>query len=192
MLCFTLFNIPLKVSYFFLSILAFLILLDRSGVLTVSLIAVAFHEIGHLFMMKFLNIQVESVDFNVATIRVNTVGFLTIKDNLCIALAGPLMNLILSLFLFFKIDTLEYFGISNLILFVFNMFPAKGLDGGDALYYLLNILKVKSPDKIYALVSLFSISALIISGGILFFFSKSNITLLLVGIYLLILSFRKI
>lgn len=192
MLCFTLFNIPLKVSYFFLSILAFLILLDRSGVLTVSLIAVVFHEIGHLFMMKFLNIQVESVDFNVATIRVNTDGILSIKDNLCISLAGPLMNLILSLFLFFKIESLEYFGISNLILFVFNMFPAKGLDGGDALYYLLNILKVKSADKVYSRVSLFSISALIISGGILFFFSKSNITLLLVGIYLLILSFRKI
>ena len=192
MLCFTLFNIPLKVSYFFLSILAFLILLDRSGVLTVSLIAVVFHEIGHLFMMKYLKIQVKSVDFNVATIRVNTDEILSIKDNLCISLAGPLMNLILSFFLFFKIESLEYFGISNLILFVFNMFPAKGLDGGDALYYLLNILKVKSADKVYSRVSLFSISALIISGGILFFFSKSNITLLLVGIYLLILSFRKI
>lgn len=192
MLCFKLFKIPLKVSYFFLSILAFLILLDRSGVLTVSLIAVVFHEIGHLFMMKFLKIQVESIDLNVATIKVNTVGILSVKDSLYIAFAGPLMNLILSLFLFFKIESLEYFGISNLILFVFNMFPAKGLDGGDALYYLLNILKVKSADKVYSRVSLFSISALIISGGILFFFSKSNITLLLVGIYLLILSFRKI
>ena len=192
MVCFKLFNISVKVSYFFLSILAFLILLDRSGVLSVSLIAVSFHEIGHLIMMKFLKIQVESINFNVATIRVNTIGILSIKDNLCIALAGPLMNLILTFFLFSKIEILGYFGISNLILFVFNLFPAKGLDGGDALYFLLNILEVKSADKIYSFVSLFSISALIISGGILFFFSKSNITLLLVGIYLLIFSFRKI
>ena len=77
-------------------------------------------------------------------------------------------------------------------MFIFNLFPAKGLDGGDALYFLLNILKVKSIDKVYSIISLFSILAIIISGGVLFYISKSNITLLLVGIYLLILSFRKI
>ena len=192
MVSFDFLKIRITISYFFLSMLAILILSDRSGSLSNSLLAVVFHEVGHLLMMKLLKIKVNSVNFTLSTVGINTDGIISVKYSLLVATAGPAVNLIMSCFLLCKTEILIYFGAANLILFLFNMFPVKGLDGGDLLYYLLHILKFKSADKIYSVISILSIAALILLGGLLFFMSKSNITLLLVGIYLFILSFYKI
>ncbi len=192
MVYFQLLGINISISYFFLSVLSILIIVDKTGMLSISLLAVLFHELGHLAMMRFLKVKVSSLDFSLATVKVTTEGIVNYKSSLLISVSGPLVNMLLSFLLFSRVEALLYFGAANLIMFVFNMIPAKGLDGGDALYYALLSSKIRSPQKVYETISLLSIGLIIIIGGILFCITKVNITLLLVGIYLLILSFNKI
>lgn len=192
MVSFKIFDINIAISYFFLSVLSILIIIDKSGMLSISLLAVLFHELGHLVMMRILKVTVSSIEFSLATVKVTTVGIINHINSLLIALAGPMVNLILSSLLFTRIAILEYFGAANLIMFIFNMIPAKGLDGGDALQYLLLSLKIKNNHSIYEIISIISIGFIIFFGGILFYITKSNITLIFVGIYLFILSFKKI
>ncbi len=192
MVTFRLFGINVSVSYFFLSILAVLILIDRSGMLSISLLAVVFHELGHLCMMRFLKVTVSIIEFSLSTVRVTTIGMMDYKKSLIVAVSGPFANLCLSFCVLSNWELAAYFGVANLVMFAFNMLPAKGLDGGDVLYYALLSLGFKNAVKIFAIISTLSIVAIIMLGVGLFVATRSNITLLLVGIYLLILSFKKI
>ena len=49
-----------------------------------------------------------SVDFSVTTVRVNTHDILPNKNNLMIALSGPMMNLIFSVFVVSKIEIFHF------------------------------------------------------------------------------------
>lgn len=192
MVSFKLLGINVSVSYSFLSVLAILLLIDRTGMISVSLLAVILHESGHLVMLRLLKISVLGMDFSLSTVKVSTEGFIAPKRNLLVAAAGPFINLCCSVLLFVGSNALINFGAANLILFLFNIIPAKGLDGGDILYYILQILSPRRFHGIYNVISLFSIGLIILLGVALFCMTRSNITLLLVGIYLLILSFKKI
>jgi len=160
--------------------------------LSVSMIAVVGHELGHLLFMKLLRVNPHSVEFSVASVKITTGEISDTKKDMFISLSGPLINLFLSFFLFSHNEVLTYFGAANSVLFVFNMFPIKGLDGGDVLYYWLHYLKFRNTDKLYSIISYTATGCLITAGAVLFYVTKQNITLMLVGIYLLILSFYKI
>ncbi len=187
-----LFGINIYISYFFLSLVSILIIVDKTGMLSLSLLSVVFHEIGHLAFMKILKVGVSKVELSVASVRVVTDGYNNHKNNFIVSIAGPIVNLCLSVFLLSSDEMLMYFGAANLIMCLFNMIPARGLDGGDAIYYLLRSIKIRSADKICSYVSFVSQLLLIAAGGVLFYYTKTNITLMLVGIYLFILSFYKI
>ena len=185
-------DVEIAVSYLFLFILAILILFDRTGMLSISLLAVICHELGHIIALKRQNHSFTSVVLSIATVKVTTAGILNYKKSVFVAIAGPVVNMFLSFFVLVPVDLLQYFGAANIIMFVFNMLPIKGLDGGDALKGLLIYLNLKKAQFLCNIVSLVSTAVVIILGGLLFIATKENPTLLLVGIYLLILSFNKI
>lgn len=192
MIRFNLFGTTVSVSYLFIFTLSILILFDRTGMVAVSLLAVMVHETGHFFAIKMLKINCISLDFCLSTVGVTTGGILNFKNTAIISLCGPLVNMLFSCCIILQNNLLRYFGAANVIMFIFNMLPIKGLDGGDILHCILICTKLKSPTKIFSVISIFFTGIIIILGGVLFIATKQNPTLFFVGIYLLILSFRKI
>ena len=192
MMRFKIFNTVVTVSYAFLLIVCVLLLLDRTGYAGLSVLTVFLHEMGHYAAMRMVKAPILQVDFCVCTVRVTTAPVLSVRQTAVIAFFGPFVNLLLSLFVFVDHPLALYFGAANLGFGLMNLIPAKGLDGGDLIFCILSKLFPKKAAVIFSVTSIFSVSLIIFLGGVFLAFSKYNPTLLLVGIYLLILHFRKV
>ncbi len=184
------FGINISISFYFIVLLMLLLIIDRKGVFVMSLLAVFLHEAAHLFAMLIIGVRNVSVQLVLGAVKIKTSNMLTEKKKMIISLFGPLANLILASFLFVQDEFLQMFGASNLVLSVFNILPVKGLDGGDILEFVLRNFKCKR--FLYFAFSLIFICLIIVIGLEVFFHYGGNPSLIIVGIYLIILNFSKI
>ena len=192
MLNFKIFGINIYVSYYFLSLITFLFLIDKTGLLGFSLLSIILHETGHILALIYFKQNPSFISFNLASVRItgnlNTTNF----NKLIIALLGPLTNFLFSLFLLSQNKMLYNFGMCNLVIGAFNIIPAKNLDGGDILSLIIKILKVNRGDFCFNLILFSSILFIFLLGLCLFIYYNNNPTVLIVAIYLFILSFIKV
>lgn len=187
MLSFKLFNLKIKIAYSFVAFMTLLIAMDRTGLLFFTYIAVFVHEFGHLLALKLLKIKDFELILVLSSIKIEIKRILSKKEIAIIAFLGPFVNLIFSALVFLDNYYFKYLGASNIILFVFNILPLKGLDGGDILLYVFNL-----KEKTFLCISIVLTSFFTITVGGFLIFEYYNPTILIVGIYLIILSFRKV
>lgn len=192
MLSFSVGKTKIYISFSFTVCITLLALLDKSGLLFISFIAVFLHEIGHYIALKTLGIKSIEVSFVLAAIKLNIQEYIDNKRLAIIAGAGPLFNLLLSGVIFIDNYYLKYFGAANFLLFIFNMLPVYNLDGGDVLRFFLCSIFKENGEKIFKYVSIIVITTFFVPIGVLFMLKFSNPTILLVGIYLIIMSFKKV
>jgi len=164
----TLFGIDIKIHWTFILILG-IAFMDSGGLnsdLTkfgISLIfilgifvCVVAHEFGHIFAAKRFGIGTKQILLlPIGGVAQLNEGPKKPKDELIIALAGPLVNLIISsiialsvwlisgrIFINRDIETLNdyfvYLGIVNMFMLLFNLIPAFPMDGGRVFRALLN------------------------------------------------------
>lgn len=193
---FRLFGVNVEISVPFAVILAFLLLMDKTGLMSASLFAVFFHESGHIIAMKVLRCAPKDVKCCSAGILINGVSYCTIGENAIIAFSGPLANILFTI-VFYILGTifdsviLFAFAAVQLIVGVINLLPIKGLDGGSLLYYLLlNFSKVNAA-FVCSFVSIFTAVAVSVAGAAVAVQNTGNPSLLLLGIYLLVINLMK-
>jgi Zn-dependent protease len=96
--------------------------------------AMLLHECGHLSVALLCGVKVKKVGLS-------WTGLYTVREpgprwaNLCISLAGPLVNLVLAIFLR---DVQPFFAWVNLIACVYNLLPIPNSDGSRVLALLGN------------------------------------------------------
>lgn len=193
---FRIFNVNVEISVPFTVILAFLLINDKTGLMSASLVAVLLHEIGHLAVMVLYRCQPQSIKLSSAGILICGSAFCTSCENILISLSGPVSNLLFTLifYLFSKIfcSTLFlYFAAVQFIVGIVNLLPIKGLDGGAILYAVLSKFSRINADLICNLVSIFLAFFVLAAGVGLAIKNVSNPTLLLLGIYLIVLNLMK-
>ena len=195
---FRLFGTEIYVSFLFFAIITVMLASDRTGLCLPTVCAAAFHEAGHLFAMWICDCQPKSIRLVPASVSIIS-GFPRKKyGELFIALAGPLFNIALfaSLFINYKLTvsniSFEY-GIINLIIAAFNLLPVKGLDGGTVTTVLIE-KGTKSREKAESVTKIVSV----LTGLIILFFGvflilrgKINVSVIIMGIYILICSFLR-
>lgn len=185
-------NTVYKISYIFLLTVTLILLLDRTGVGYLSILSIVIHESGHVFVMKILKIKISAMELFSGRIKIIHKSFTSDKQNLFIALGGPIMNLLFVPLYFLGNSSLKYFALCNMVIALFNLMPIKGLDGGDIIFYSLRVKGSSKYNILVNIISYFFIILIIIFGGIIFAFVNGNITLIIVGIYLFILSLIKV
>lgn len=193
---FTLFGIKCCISVPFTVMLAFLLIVDTTGLMTASIFAVFVHEMGHIFAMRRLKCLPREVKFGFAGISVCGTSYCTYKESAGIALSGPIANLLIfalfyGLGLWLKDSMMLAFAVVQLIEGVVNLFPVKGLDGGTLLRVIVNSLNIRHKELIIRMVSVLIAIVIFVLGTAVAVKNVSNPSLLLLGIYLIIVNIMK-
>ena len=149
--------------------------------LTISfLLAAALHELGHLLVAKFLGMKVRRLTLSCAGAELVLDTHSSYAEDVILCLTGPAINLLLALW-----SNYPFFTGANLLLGIFNLFPIRGLDGGNALYaFLAWALGPVLGERITKRVSILFSIAITLTGGGIFFYMKSSPRLMLMGVWL--------
>lgn len=149
------------------------------------------HELCHLFAALILNVKVYSViimPFGM-TLRLDNKVLRTPKKETLIALAGPLSNAVMLIFAYFyrgSSPNYYLFIVINLALLFLNLLPIPPLDGGRiARCFFIKNFGLMSGMKIMRRISKIFIFIIFALGIFLLITFRNNISLLMVGAFLL-------
>ena len=194
---FNIFGIKVEITFWFISLITFIISLNAPSNVLVTVFASLLHEMGHLLVMTSVGNKPQAVRFEITGMNIIRQPNLKIstKNEVLIALGGPFINLICFLLSVITLcicgnENILTFGCINLILMIFNLLPITKLDGGMALYYALsqkydNVIC----SKILKITSAFFIILIYLWGIYAFVSSKYNISLIIIAIFLTLSMF---
>lgn len=190
---FTLFKIKFNISVPFAVVLSFLLITDQTGFMSASVLAVSVHEIGHLAAMYFTNALPESISFGFGGIEIISRSFTSFSKSLAVCISGPLANMVF-FFIFYAVGKTAdsylvfCFAAVQLLVGAINLMPIRGLDGGDLLKYILSATVKCNPEFVLRWVSIIFSCAVLVLGVMVSVKNVSNPSLLLLGIYLIMLN----
>ncbi len=195
---FKLLGTDIYVSFLFSAIIVLMLATDKTGLALPTVFSVFVHELGHLTAMWISDNAPKSIRLIPASVQITRRVTSNYRNDIFIALAGPIVNLLLFAALYvnyiaFKNEATLYYALINLIVGVFNLLPVTGLDGGTVLFSLI----AKKGDINKALLTLrlitlgFGIGLLVVAVT-LCFRGTANISAFIVAIYLLLSVIIKI
>jgi len=182
---------PLLIVFFVvLSLLGYL------NLLIVYLITIVLHELAHSFVASKLGYKLNQIKLMPYGASLSgQSGFFSAKDEILVALAGPVFNLVLVVFVcaLWWIEPVSYvytldFVRANLAIALINFLPIFPLDGGRILLSVLSERKSRAVahQKVRWLGVVFSV--IILTGFVITTFYIPNYTFLVFGSFLFIIS----
>lgn len=177
---FSISKIRIEISYLFLSLIIIYIAIDRTGYIIPLLISVFIHETAHIVCLLAFSCKIKSIKLLLCTVGVEYSCAPTGVARFMSLLCGPFSNLVISLIsLSLKRDV--FFGI-NFLLFVYNLLPIEGLDGGEIFEMVLQ--KFLSHTKIIVIMDLLTLCVTIIF-CVSFFAITNNFSFIILCFYIL-------
>lgn len=194
---FKLMGTEVYVSFLFAAVVAFMLAIDRTGLIIPTLLAILLHETGHLFAMWIMDCNPKSVRLIPVSVQIVRSFSPKPQGELAIALCGPIVNLVVFVALFsnwvaYRNETVLIFALLNLILGAFNLLPVNGLDGGTV---LAEILRRKYQEYIVSRVIHYitlTFAVVAVSVGIyMTVIGKFNLSVYIVALYFTVCAFLK-
>lgn len=184
----------IRVSPFFVLLLAAFLFVDGTGFALLLLFAAALHEAGHLIALKSCGVGIEEISLRAFGIEMTTgdTRYIPYRSELMIAAAGPAINLLALIVTLGAVAAVGpfwgalFFVACNAALAIINLMPVSGLDGGRILAaVLLPSLGPPRADRVLAVVSAVS-SGIVAGAGLwLLWVTKYNFSLAMIGAYLI-------
>ena len=185
---FNFFGVRIKIGFLLIVMLALFSFYDRSGTLLLALLSALLHEMGHVLAAQLCGLGVKELEFMLFGIKMvlkKPLSLVLIKPKLFVLSAGAAVNIIL--FILFSFLSYKTAALINLATAIFNLLPAKTLDGGRILLEILNLKFDPSlSEKISDIVSLLFSALLFIMGAFVLCYSGYNLSLVITSIYLAI------
>lgn len=184
----TLFKTKIIITAPFAFLIALLLIFDKTGMMSVSVIAVTLHELGHLMALYALNLPPKSITLSIIGVNIKqTYLFEKPIFETVVAAAGPILNLLTSFFLVPFIDKAFSAALcaAGIVIGAFNLLPLSGLDGGDILNSLLSIkLNENKVNIITKVTNIITIVLVAFIGVCLLLSPSRNPTMLIAAVYL--------
>lgn len=183
---------PLTVPF-----LAAFAILSSPVLLGALLSAAALHELGHIAALRAFGGRISrfSVSPFGAEMTISDTKRLSYGAEMVVTLAGPAVNLILAVVLGMsgsRWDSAYVFAGAQLVLGLFNLIPARPLDGGRLLWLVTAWLTEPfTADRVASAVSIAFATVLFLCGAALFYRTGKSPFLLLGAIGLLASSLRE-
>jgi Zn-dependent protease len=194
---FKVFGTQIYISFLFAAVITVMLCFDKTGMLLPTLFAVFMHECGHLFMMWILRCAPKEIRLIPASVQITNSFSGGYKNDVLIALSGPIVNFLLFgvcyfNFLRYENEFVGYFALVNLVIGFFNLLPVKGLDGGTALFSLLcKFCDINKATVMVRILSLFVATVVLITAVMLILKGNPNLSLFIMGVYLVVMSVMK-
>ncbi|MBR2040455.1 MAG: M50 family metallopeptidase, partial [Clostridia bacterium] len=139
---FKLLGSEIYISFLFVAVISLMLATDKTGLALPTLFAVSLHEIGHLLAMWIVGTPPKSIRLIPASVQITRSISSRYKNDIIVALSGPLVNFALFLtlyinYLIFGNEGILYYSLINLIVGLFNLLPVTGLDGGTVLFSVI-------------------------------------------------------
>ena len=144
-----------------------------------------FHEYGHALAAKYYNYKTNKIELNLIGGAAFVEEIRDYKHQLNVAIAGPLVNLILIPILFLFINLNIFFVkifVLNFLIMLLNLIPALPLDGGRV---FRAVLSMQTSDYLYATKISVILSQIIFSFFVILGFYYQFFTLIIVGVFLI-------
>jgi len=192
---FSFFGIDIYLSPLFFAVTVFMILIDKSSTAPAVILAMLFHETGHISAMKVYSVKVRALGFYPSSIIIKGNSGTTFWEEISIASAGIVFNLAFAITLViaemvFGVNLLYYIA-ANILIAAVNILPAEGLDGGTILKILLR-QRVSGWERFYKTLSCFLGCAVIAVSAVFLLKGINNMSALLFGIYIFIAALIKV
>ena len=194
---FRIFNTEINISVFFPILVCFMLIVDTTGFMSASLFAVAVHEAGHLIIMRIMKCPPAKIEVSFAGVLISGRYMTDRRENLLILAGGPLANIAAALvfFVLYSVSGKMILAADTVVEAAYaaiNLVPVKGLDGGSITEEILDvILGTERSRLIMSVLSVLIAAMTVIAGITLIIKSRNNPSLLLLGIYLVILNIVK-
>ncbi len=175
----------------FVLLLAAWYLFDGAGLFWCAVPAIALHECGHLLAVRAFGGTAVRLTLSAAGLRLDYSGALSYRAELFIALAGAAANLACALacgglLRLTGLMDFAYLAGTSLILAAANLLPVEPLDGGEALRAILyQYCAPQTAARVLGTVSVLFSAAILIFGLYIAFKTRYNISVLLLGCFLL-------
>ena len=194
---FKLLGTEVYISFLFMAVITLMLAFDKTGLILPTLVAVLLHEMGHLFIMWVKGTSPKRIKLIPASVQITNSFGGGYRSDIIVALAGPVVNILFFGVLYYNYlcyhnqGTL-YFALLNLLIGAYNLMPVIGLDGGTVLYCVLcNFVDVNKAELALKLVSFFIGMTVNIAAVTLHLSGRLNLSLYIMGIYILVTSLIK-
>lgn len=175
---FTLKNLKIEISFYFLIVIALIIINDQTNLSLYFAMSILVHELGHLLAIIYHKIKINKICFKIYGIKIE------ISNNckssyidIFILLSGSLANFLFSLIMYSSNKNIVLTTI-NIIIGVFNLLPVESLDGGKILNILLTShFSMKTADCVSTIVSVIFIAIFSAINFLFMIHGNFNITL---------------
>ena len=177
-----------NVSFPFALMVAILLCCDSTGMMSVSLLSIFLHEMGHLIALYLLKLPPRRVNFRLCGIEiVESRLYCGYSAQLAVAASGPMINILFGLILlpFSNMSFAAIISATNIVIGVFNLLPLSQLDGGEILYCIMSAIMTEHKCKIISrVIDIVFVLMLFITGVYMFSMPNHNPTLLITAVYL--------
>ena len=190
MIDFIIFGIKFRVSLGFLGLICLMLYIDKSGLILPVIFAVILHEAGHLLALLLLKCKPERVELKVGAVGILGKFPLKPKGEFIMFLSGSSVNIfcfsvLYIIYCFSKNPQILNYSLVMLVVGVMNLLPVIGLDGGSLIkIFLSSFLKISTAKRITVVFSIVTSIAITVLGINIFLNTKTNPSLVLLGIYL--------
>ena len=185
---------PIWISPWLIVLIALFFFIDSSIYAPLVVLSAMLHELGHLAALRNYGVAIEDVRLHPFGIEIKApkLAYLPYRDELCVAAAGPLANVLAALCtvaivaLVGGFDGALFFTVCNLALAALNLMPVTGLDGGRMLSsLLLPAMGLQRGEAVLQVVSGVALAAILTAGLFLLYVTHYNFSLAMIGCYLL-------
>ena len=186
-------SIKLSVHPLFFALGFYYALTGRIFIFVIVTVCAIVHELGHSFVASGLGYKLDKITLMpFGAVVSGEIDGLKLKDEIKVALAGPLINLAIAFFFiawwWIYPSTYAYTDVvvhTNLSLAIVNLLPIFPLDGGRVLSAFLGLRLDKKKALLIVSVTGIIFSAILLSLFVASLFYQANLSLLIFGLFVL-------